>query len=172
MTRTERELIATNNTLVPEVTQSVEAHDRLVSANTRLSAEVESLGLRKMRSAVDTDLAQYKAEIERYCPDVPDLIVWGRYCTYIGFPYHMNQRILAQQSVGFSGKLFSPEHNQKFSTEHSEAKLERDPDKKHCFILKIDGVSVFQWFCDMARKLLEKMGINVRNPFNRKTKSL
>lgn len=143
LTRTKRELIATNNTLVPEVTQLVEAHDRLVSANTKLSAEVESLELRKMRSAVDTDLAQYKAEIERYCPDVPDLIVWGRYCTHIGFPDQMTRRILAQQSVGFSGKLFSPEHNQKFSTEHSEAKLERDPEKKHCFILKIDGISVF-----------------------------
>ncbi|MDE6753754.1 MAG: plasmid recombination protein [Muribaculaceae bacterium] len=95
LTRTKRELIATNNSLVPEVT---------------------------------------------------------------GFPDQMTQRILAQQSVGFSGKLFSPEHNQKFSTEHSEAKLERDPEKKHCFILKIDGVSVFQWFRDMARKLLEKMG--------------
>lgn len=159
LTRTKRELIETNNTLMPEVTQLVEAHDRLVSANTRLSAEVESLELRKMRSAVDTDLAQYKAEIERYCPDVPDLIVWGRYCTHIGFPDQMTQRILAQQSVGFSGKLYSPEHEQKFSTEHSEAKLERDPEKEHRFILKIDGISVFQWFRDMARKLLEKMKI-------------
>ena len=167
LTRTKRELIETNNTLVPEVTQLVEAHDRLVSANTKLSAEVESLELRKMRSAVDTDLAQYKAEIERYCPDVPDLIVWGRYCTHIGFPDQMTQRILAQQSVGFSGKLFSPEHNQKFSTEHSEAKLERDLDKAHRFILKIDGVIVFQWFRDMARKLLEKMGFRQPEPRQR-----
>lgn len=169
LTRTKRELIATNNTLVPEVTQLVETHDRLVSANTKLSAEVESLELRKMRSAVDTDLVQYKAEIERYCPDVPDLIVWGRYCTHIGFPDKMTQRILAQQSVGFSGKLYSPEHEQRFSTEHSEAKLERDPENEHRFILKIDGVSVFRWFRDMARKLLEKMGIKSkdqkRSPF-------
>ena len=161
LTRTKRELIATNNTLVPEVTQLVETHDRLVSAKTKLSEEVESLELRKMRSALDTDLAQYKAEIERYCPDVPDLIVWGRYCTHIGFHDQMTQRILTQQSVGFSGKLYSPEHEQKFCTEHSEAKLERDPENEHRFILKIDGVSVFRWFRDMARKLLEKMGIRI-----------
>lgn len=167
LTRTKRELIATNNTLVPEVTQLVETHDRLVSAKTKLSEEVENLELRKMRSALDTDLAQYKAEIERYCPDVPDLIVWGRYCTHIGFPDQMTQRILAQQSVGFSGKLYSPEHEQKFSTEHSEAKLERDPEKEHHFILKIDGVSVFQWFRDMARKLLEKIGFRQSEPRQR-----
>jgi gamma-glutamyl phosphate reductase len=74
----------------------------------------------------------------------------------------MTQRILALQSVGFSGKLYSSEHNQKFSTDHSEAKLERDPEKKHCFILKIDSISVFQWFRDIARKLLEKMGIRTQ----------
>ncbi|MDE7449572.1 MAG: hypothetical protein K2M72_05090 [Paramuribaculum sp.] len=39
----------------------------------------------------------------------------------------------------------NPEYlrQQKFSTEHSEAKLERDPEKEHRFILKIDGISVF-----------------------------
>lgn len=164
LTRTKRELIATNNTLVPEVTQLVETHDRLVSAKTKLSKEVESLELRKMRSAVDTDLAQYKAEIERYCPDVPDLIVWGRYCTHIGFPDQITQRILAQQSVGFSGKLYSPEHEQSFSTEHSDAKLERDPKEKHRFILTIDGVSVFQWFRNKAKELLAKLGIKPKEP--------
>lgn len=164
LTRTKRELIATNNTLVPEVTELVETHDRLVSAKTKLSEEVESLELRKMRSALDTDLAQYKAEIERYCPDVPDLIVWGRYCTHIGFPDHMTQRILAQQSVGFSGKHYSPEHEQKFSTEHSDAKLERDPKEKHRFILTTDGVSVFQWFRNKAKELLAKLGIKPKEP--------
>ena len=40
-------------------------------------------------------------------------------------------------------------------------KLERDPENGHRFILKIDGVSVFRWFRDMARKLLEKMRIRI-----------
>ncbi len=31
-------------------------------------------------------------------------------------------------------------------------------------ILKIDGVSVFQWFHDMARKLLQKMGVHQPQP--------
>jgi hypothetical protein len=44
------------------------------------------------------------------------------------------------------------------------AKLEREPGEKHRFILKIDGVSVFQWFKDMARKLIEKMGIRTPQP--------
>ncbi|MBD5184418.1 MAG: hypothetical protein HDS97_05955 [Bacteroidales bacterium] len=65
---------------------------------------------------------------------------------------------------------YLPEHNQKFSTEHSEAELERNPEKEHRFILKIDGISVFQWFRDMARKLLEKMEIRTKD--QRKSRSM
>lgn len=70
----------------------------------------------------------------------------------------------AFEALAFSGSLFSSEHNQKFRTERSEAKLEREPGEKHKFILTIDGVNVFQWFRDMARKLLEKMGIRTPRP--------
>lgn len=42
--------------------------------------------------------------------------------------------------------------------------MERDPENKHRFILNIDGVSVFQWFRDMARKFLEKLGFNPKEP--------
>lgn len=95
---------------------------------------------------------------------MPDLIVWGRDCTHIGFPDQMTQRILAQQSVEFSGMLYSSEHEQKFLTEHSKAKLERDPKEKHRFILTIDGVSVFQWFRNKAKELLAKLGIKPKEP--------
>ena len=66
------------------------------------------------------------------------------------------------QEVGFKGSLYSPEHQQKYSTEHSVAKIERDPKDKRKFNLLIDGVNIFQWFRDQARKLLEKMGIRPR----------
>ena len=66
--------------------------------------------------------------------------------------------------MGFAGALFSSEHNQTFRTEGSIAKLERDPENEHRFILNIDGVSVFQWFRDMARKLLEKLGFRPKEP--------
>ena len=50
------------------------------------------------------------------------------------------------------------------STEGSLVKLERCAEDNHTFDLKIDGVSVFQWFKDMARKLLEKIGIHQPQP--------
>lgn len=62
------------------------------------------------------------------------------------------------------------EHKQKFSTEYSEAKLERDPENEHRFILKIDGVNVFRWFRDMARKLLGN--IRFRQPEPRQSNGI
>ena len=75
-------------------------------------------------------LASSKADIARYFPDIEELLNWGRYCTHIGFPDRFTQRILAQESVGFAGVLFSSEHNQTFRTEGSVAKLERNPADK------------------------------------------
>ena len=86
----------------------------------------------------------------------------------IGFPDSYVHRILSFEKIGFKGQLYSHEHQQSFRTKGSWAKLERSADNKHTFEFKIDGVSVFQWFKDMARKLLEKMGVN-HNPGKAKT---
>ncbi|MCM1071111.1 MAG: hypothetical protein NC391_05685 [Alistipes timonensis] len=72
--------------------------------------------------------------------------------------------ILSFEKVGFKGKLYSHEHQQSFRTEGSWAKLERSTEDKQAFDLKIDGVSVFQWFKDIALKLLEKMGFRQPQP--------
>lgn len=84
---------------------------------------------------------------------------WLREITLIGLTDSFTQRIVAQQPVQFRGKQYSPEQSQSYSTEHSEAKLERDPKEKHRFMLKIDGVSVFQWFRIKAKEFLAKLGI-------------
>ncbi len=41
--------------------------------------------MQKMRKVQDADLVKYKADIERYFPDIPNLLTWVNYCKYIGF---------------------------------------------------------------------------------------
>lgn len=118
------------------------------------------------------DLKKYKADIARYFPDIEELLNWGRYCTHIGFPDRFTQRILAQESVGFAGVLFSSEHNQTFRTEGSVAKLEGNPADKRRFMLNINGVNVFQWFRNMARKFLDKLGLQPREPKQSRGRSM
>lgn len=157
-------LVEYNSTLKETVAGMIEEYRGFETSKEKLSKEVSALEASKMSVAYDSDYAEYRADIEKYFPDVPDLLIWARYCKHIGFPDSFTQRIIAQQPVPFKGVLYSPEHSQKFSTEHSEAKLERDPKEKHRFILKIDGVSVFQWFRNKAQELLAKLGIKPKEP--------
>ena len=170
LAKDKRVLVEYNAALKESVSEIVEEYKGLESSKEKLSREISTLEASKMSVAYNSDYAEYKADIEKYFPDVPDLLIWARYCKHIGFPDSFTQKIIAQQPVQFRGKLYSPEHSQSYSTEHSEAKLERDPENEHRFILKIDGISVFQWFREMARKLLEKMGIKTQE--QRKGRSL
>lgn len=157
-------LVEYNSTLKETVVGMIEEYKGLETSKEKLSKEVSALEASKMSVAYDSDYAEYKADIEKYFPDVPDLLIWARYCKHIGFPDSFTQRIIAQQPVPFQGALYSPEHSQRFKTEHSEAKLERDPKEKHRFILTIDGVNVFQWFRNKAKELLAKIGIKPKEP--------
>lgn len=164
LAKDKRLLVEYNAALKESVSEIVEEYKGLESSKEKLSREISTLEASKMTVAYNSDYAEYKADIEKYFPDVPDLLIWARYCKHIGFPDSFTQRIIAQQPVQFRGKLYSPEHSQSYSTEHSEAKLERDLKEKHRFILKIDGVSVFQWFRNKAKEFLAKLGIRPKEP--------
>lgn len=171
LTQVNEEIRQHNNELYSENSRLTEANSSLAAENkslaatsSRLSDDVAQLQIRKLNSEADGDLQKYKSDLARYFPDIEDLLSWGRYCTHIGFPDSFTQRILAQEKVGFAGSLFSSEHNQTFRTEGSVAKLERDPADKRRFILNIDGVNVFQWFRNMARKILERIGLKANRP--------
>ena len=164
LAKEQRLLVEYNAALKDSVSEIVEEYKGLESSKEKLSREISTLEASKMSVAYNSDHAEYKADIEKYFPDVPDLLIWARYCKHIGFPDSFTQRIISQQPVQFRGKLYSPEHSQSYSTEHSEAKLERDPKEKHRFILKIDGVSVFQWFRNKAKEFLARLGIRPKEP--------
>lgn len=70
-------LVTANNSLVPKVTELVEQHDELEQSNAKLADDIARLEMHKMRkvqTAQDADLVKYKADIERYLPDVSDLL--------------------------------------------------------------------------------------------------
>lgn len=164
LAKDKRLLVEYNTVLKESVSEIVEEYKSLESSKEKLSREILTLETSNMSVSYNSDYAEYKADIEKYFPDVPDLLIWARYCKHIGFPDSFTQQIVAQQPVQFRGKLYSPEHSQSYSTEHSEAKLERAPKEKHRFMLKIDGVSVFQWFRNKAKEFLAKLGIRPKEP--------
>ena len=82
-------------------------------------------------------------------------------CRVLQFSDSLTKAILEMKSVGFKGKLYSPEYKRKFETERSVAEVKpflSDPDKLQ---LTIDGVSDVSWFRQKYREFQESIGIKV-----------
>lgn len=64
-------LVITNNRLIPKVTEFVEQHDDLEQVNAKLT---DGIARPKMQKVGDADFVKCKADIERYFPDLSDLL--------------------------------------------------------------------------------------------------
>lgn len=164
MSLTQGKLREANATIATSVLAKDKQMKDLDSRYDALADEVSKLEMRKLNAIVPNDLKEFQGELNRYLPDASQLLKWGRYCSEIGFSDPCIQHLLRLESVRFKGQLYSPEHSQHFETERSEAKLERTPNDPLGFMLKIDGMSIFEWFRKKAREFLELLGFKPREP--------
>lgn len=70
--------------------------------------------------------------------------------------------ILKENPVGFKGKLYSPEYDRKFETDHSEAQIRKHPNNPSKLQLMIDGLSHASWFQQKYLEFQKSIGINVK----------
>lgn len=94
-------------------------------------------------------------------PQVKELITFESFCRKIGFGTEMIRKMFNREEVGFKGEIFSHEHQRKFHTEHSIAKIEPDPNCTGKHRLSIDGMEVSDWFRQKQKQFLHSLGINI-----------
>ena len=99
-------------------------------------------------------------QIDTYFPIVTELLPIAEQCREVGFTEELTRRIVSLQPVGFKGRLYSKEHNERFRTEHSTATVERNPQENGKFRLCIDGMPILEWFKMKFQELKEKLGIS------------
>ena len=99
-------------------------------------------------------------QIDTYFPIVTELLPIAEQCREVGFTEELTKRIVSLQPVGFKGRLYSKEHNEKFRTEHSTATVERNSQEKGKFRLCIDGIPILEWFRMKFQELKEKLGVS------------
>lgn len=107
-----------------------------------------------------------KAELKKIYdlfPKLQELLSIERMCRLVGFSDDLTKRILSGGKVGFKGSLYSPEYKQNFSTEHSTAQIEPEPDKLGKLRLAIDGVDIIEWFRLKYREFQRNIGIDWAN---------
>ena len=79
-------------------------------------------------------------------PRIDELLRIGKLCMRVGLSKEDTASLVNGKPVNFSGSLYSQEHQQEFQTENLTAKMEKDPDKKNCFRLTINGTHILEWF--------------------------
>ena len=99
-------------------------------------------------------------QIDTYFPIVTELLPIAEQCREVGFTEELTRKIVSLQPIGFKGRLYSKEHNEKFRTEHSTATVERNPLEKGKFRLCIDGMPILEWFRMKFQELKEKLGVS------------
>ncbi|MFR9546341.1 MAG: MobV family relaxase, partial [Rikenellaceae bacterium] len=97
-------------------------------------------------------------------PDVQEKLRIEELCRAVKFSAEMIKLLFSRDRVGFKGRLYSEEHDRYFETEHSEAKIERNPDNPTKLRLAIDGKDITDWFKDKYKQLRESLGYGQDEP--------
>ena len=137
-----------------------------VQAEQREQTKMEnrhSSEINKVDRSYRQKIAEYDNRLElidTYFPIVKELIPIAEQCREVGFTEELTRRIVSLQPVEFKGRLYSKEYKEKFRTEHSTAKVERNPQEKGKFRLCIDGIPILDWFRKKFQEIKEKLGLN------------
>jgi hypothetical protein len=54
-----------------------------------------------------------------------------------------------------AGKLYSPEHSQKFEVKNAKVNIENDPDNPNRLRLNLNGMNILEWFRQKLKNVVE-----------------
>ncbi|MFI3293928.1 MAG: MobV family relaxase [Rikenellaceae bacterium] len=91
-------------------------------------------------------------------PDAQEKLRIEELCRVVKFSAEMIKLLFCRDKVGFKGRLYSEEHDRYFETEHSEARIERNPNNPNKLRLAIDGKDIADWFKERYKQLRESLG--------------
>lgn len=139
--------------------------EELQSENTTLKDENRSLKteMQTLQKEYTSTTDKLRAELKKIFdlfPNLRELLSIERMCRLVGFSDDLTQRILSGGKVGFKGSLYSAEYKRKFSTEHSTAQIEPEPNKPGKLRLAIDGADIIEWFRMKYKEFQKSIGID------------
>lgn len=130
----------------------------LKDENHSIKTEMQTLQ-KEYTSTTDKLRAELKKIYDLF-PNLRELLSIERMCRLVGFSDDLTKRILSGKKVGFKGSLYSAEYKRNFSTEHSTAQIEAEPDKPGKLRLAIDGLDIIEWFRFKYREFQKNIGID------------
>ncbi|MFI3293529.1 MAG: MobV family relaxase [Rikenellaceae bacterium] len=160
---------------------------RLESENAQLSTKIQDLAdqivaerqsAERDRQSANQQYQELKAEnstlkekldkILDFFPKIPDLLRLESFLLKVGFHDKIIRRLFNREEVTFSGSIYSHEYSRNFETKGSVAKIAPDKECNNHLSLFIDNIDHIYWFRQKKREELKAMGIEVREPQQRR----
>lgn len=70
-------------------------------------------------------------------PHIEELLKFEKFCRKVGFGVEIIRKMFNREEVSFKGEIYSHEHQRKYHTDHSVAKVEPDPKQPQKFRLTL-----------------------------------
>lgn len=147
-----------------EIRQKDQEIKALTDENNDLKKEISRLNTHILKIEKDhrEETNRQNNTLERIYGLFPIIKEWLRIeelCSLLGFGKDMIKELVHKKPVTFSGSLFSPEFKRDFKTERSTAQIEKHPEERGKLRLMIDGVEDSDWFRNIHKEFLQKIGI-------------
>lgn len=97
-------------------------------------------------------------------PTIREFLRIEKLCQLIGFSEAATKKLLAFKPIKFGGKMYSPEFERRFQTDHSTAQVEKHPKKEGELRLTIDGLNDSDWFRKKRNEELQSLGVKLKTP--------
>jgi len=153
-----------DNSKVKKQQQEIET---LKAENRNLNNEVKQLSehIRNLKTEYTKTTDKLREELRKIYdlfPNIRDILNIEKLCKTLGFSEELTQKILTMKPVGFKGRLYSPEYQREFETNHSIAKIEKDNLKPNQLRLHIDNLEITDWFKRKYQEFQKGIGINIK----------
>jgi len=151
-----------DNSKVNKQQQEIE---NLKTENSNLKTEVKQVNeqvhtLKTEYTRTTDKLRKELIKIYDLFPNIRDILNIENLCKTIGFSEELTKKILTMKPVGFKGRLYSPEYQREFETNHSIAKIEKDSAEPSRLRLFVDNLEITEWFKKKYQEFRKDLGIN------------
>ncbi len=116
------------------------------------------------KESESSQLQKIIEKLKSWMPKITDFLSIEKEAKSVGFSDDSIKKLIQGKSIEFSGKLWSEEHNRRFETDHSVAKIEEALDERKMTKLRltIDGLSITEWCRERFRELSMFRGRGVK----------
>ena len=157
-----------NEDLRDEIAVRDETIEQLQSNIKQMQVEHQKQ-INEVKQSYETEnrkLSDYINKILHYFPYVEKLMPMIKFLSEkMGFTDDLIRKLCTFKDVSVTGKLYSTEHNQSFSTDGAICSLKQD--KEGRFDLRIDGISRISWFGQKKDEFMEALGLPTSRRQNR-----